>query len=113
MTNEELRKWAEEKADEIYDGTRYWNNADYSGTMKRKIADALMEAAQVETVELHRARILLWATHGCTEKYGDDGELQCNSCKIDFKRNSISDIDAKICERGVRILVEEKAGEKV
>jgi len=34
-------------------------------------------------------RELLWLRHGCMEGlYGDDGELQCNKCMIDFKRDS-------------------------
>ena len=33
-------------------------------------------------------RKLLWMRHGCPSHalYGDDGELQCSKCLIDFKR---------------------------
>lgn len=33
-------------------------------------------------------RKLLWYRHGCelSALYGDDGEMQCNKCGIDFKR---------------------------
>jgi len=33
-------------------------------------------------------RELLWLRHGCDFKYlyGDDGEMQCSKCQIDFKR---------------------------
>jgi hypothetical protein len=43
-------------------------------------------------------RELLWATHPCDSKYGDDGELQCNRyvCSIDFKRDDPEEIDKKI-----------------
>lgn len=39
-------------------------------------------------------RSLLWLRHGCesSAKYGDDGEMQCNQCGIDFKRMLASDI---------------------
>lgn len=39
-------------------------------------------------------RQLLWLRHGCdlTSLYGDDGEMQCNHCVIDFKRDSFDDI---------------------
>jgi len=38
-------------------------------------------------------RRLLWAKHGHGQYlYGDDGELQCKYCGIDFKRNSVSEI---------------------
>jgi len=33
-------------------------------------------------------RHLLWLRHGCPSAalYGDDGEMQCSVCLIDFKR---------------------------
>jgi len=38
-----------------------------------------------------KLRELLWLRHGCSISalYGDDGEMQCHSCQIDFKRDSI------------------------
>lgn len=43
------------------------------------------------------ARRLLWLRHGCSISmlYGDDGEMQCGRCIIDFKRNSMADIEAR------------------
>ena len=43
-------------------------------------------------------RYLLWATHPCVGKYGDDGELQCNRFipPIDFKRDAPVEIENKI-----------------
>ena len=41
----------------------------------------------------------LWLSHNCTDTpilYGDDGEMQCNSCMIDFKRDSEDAIDKKL-----------------
>ena len=40
-------------------------------------------------------RKLLWLHHGCNlpALYGDDGEMQCHSCQIDFKRDSIEVIE--------------------
>jgi hypothetical protein len=39
-------------------------------------------------------RELLWLRHGCgiAALYGDDGEMQCNACLIDFKRTSAAAI---------------------
>ncbi len=39
-------------------------------------------------------RELLWERHGCPWHflYGDDGELQCSKCMIDFKRTPAKDI---------------------
>lgn len=45
--------------------------------------------------ENYQLRKLLWLNHGCPIRslYGDDGEMQCNSCLIDFKRDSVEDIE--------------------
>lgn len=42
-------------------------------------------------------RKLLWLRHGCPVNalYGDDGEMQCGICLVDFKRDSVEDIEAK------------------
>ncbi len=47
-------------------------------------------------------RHLLWIRHGCpiTALYGDDGEMSCNRCGIDFKRNAAEQIDAKFVQNG-------------
>ncbi len=43
-------------------------------------------------------RKLLWLNHGCsiTTLYGDDGEMQCSSCRMDFKRDSIDLISKRM-----------------
>lgn len=43
-------------------------------------------------------RKLLWYHHGCNpiNIYGDDGELQCHECGLDFKRHSQKKIDDTI-----------------
>lgn len=40
----------------------------------------------------------LWLTHGCNIKhlYGDDGEMQCLKCVIDFKRYDVKTIIEQI-----------------
>lgn len=45
-------------------------------------------------------RELLWLRHGCMGLYGDDGEMQCNSCIIDFKRDSVLKIKDRFEEMG-------------
>jgi len=44
--------------------------------------------------EITALRRLLWLKHGCPQSalYGDDGEMQCNQCGVDFKRLSVQDI---------------------
>ena len=47
-----------------------------------------IESTKEENIKLRR---LLWLNHGCglVMLYHDDGEMQCHSCQIDFKRDSI------------------------
>lgn len=49
-------------------------------------------------------RYLPWLNHGCAgpSLYGDDGEMQCHSCRLDFKRDSVRDIELAF---RVRVLV--------
>jgi len=53
-----------------------------------------------------KLRKLLWLNHGCEHAalYGDDGEMQCNSCMIDFKRDSEDVIENKIIARRIQIM---------
>ena len=43
-----------------------------------------------------KLRKLLWLRHGCpiSSLYGDDGEMQCSTCLIDFKRADPDKIQA-------------------
>ena len=45
-------------------------------------------------------RKLLWLRHGCPfhALYGDDGEMQCHNCGIDFKRTSAETIEERFVE---------------
>ncbi len=36
--------------------------------------------------------------------YGDDGELQCSACWIDFRLDTVADIERKLYEAGMREL---------
>lgn len=49
-------------------------------------------------------RTLLWHRHGCPSEclYGDDGEIQCNSCGIDFKRDSSKKISQRLYEISIQ-----------
>ena len=45
-------------------------------------------------------RRLLWLYHGHNESlYGDDGEMQCHRCMLDFKRDSVEKIKTVFEER--------------
>ena len=62
----------------------------------REVIDKLKEmekSAEVkEEAENKILRKLLWLRHGCEGLYGDDGEMQCGKCRIDFKRDDIDKI---------------------
>jgi hypothetical protein len=51
-----------------------------------------------EEDEIAELRKLLWFRHGCpiSALYGDDGEMQCGRCGIDFKRDSAESIERKL-----------------
>lgn len=51
-------------------------------------------------------RELLWLHHGCpvSSLYGDDGEMQCLTCLIDFKRDSAQVIEQKLLNRTLQRL---------
>jgi hypothetical protein len=48
--------------------------------------------------EEHTLRQLLWLRHGCEHHilYGDDGEMQCSHCRIDFLRLAPEEIEHKL-----------------
>jgi hypothetical protein len=51
-------------------------------------------------------RQLIWLNHGCDFKslYGDDGEMQCGKCMIDFKRDPAESIRDRLVARGRKIV---------
>ena len=53
-------------------------------------------------------RRLLWFRHNCPTSalYGDDGEMQCSACGIDFKRFSAKEIDEAFIRISMRRLLE-------
>ena len=59
------------------------------------------EDLKAENKELRK---LLWLRHGCPipALYGDDGEMQCSKCKIDFKLDSAKAIGKRWHDLGVK-----------
>jgi hypothetical protein len=58
--------------------------------------DAVRRERERVAEENRQLRVTLWASHGHDGKYGDDGELQCNQCRTDFKREPASVIEERI-----------------
>lgn len=78
-------------------------DSDLMLTLKGSIAQRPIETREIHQApllkrivelegELELARVMLWETHPCEGKYGDDGELQCGACYLDFKRQPIYEI---------------------
>lgn len=59
--------------------------------------------------ELDGLRRLLFLQHPCSGKYGDDGEMQCGSCLIDFKRDEVETIHQRLQRRAEAILTTQSA----
>ena len=55
--------------------------------------------------ENEQLRKILWLRHGCSisKLYGDDGEMQCSFCRIDFKRDPLQRIQEGILYAGKQI----------
>lgn len=54
-------------------------------------------------------RKLLWLWHDPSHYgilYGDDGEMQCSACMLDFKRDSVETIEERFEERALQKLIE-------
>ena len=58
-------------------------------------AASRVRAGEIAIEENEKLRMLLWLRHGCDGLYGDDGEMQCSKCMIDFKRDRADDIERK------------------
>jgi hypothetical protein len=51
-------------------------------------------ALEAENAALDRKyRTELWAGHGHSEIYGDDGEMQCCRCGVDYRRDDLSKVE--------------------
>jgi hypothetical protein len=62
------------------------------------------EAARRLQKENWLLREMVWLNHGHQGLYGDDGELQCNECPLDFKRDSVDHIIGTITINTLRKL---------
>lgn len=58
-------------------------------------AERIVDAAVRARPDAAILRRLLWLRHGCAHAalYGDDGEMQCANCRIDFKRDATERIE--------------------
>ncbi len=86
---------------------RYYDSSTDSNTLcfscRNKVDTISANVVKIEdgTILL---RQLLWLNHGCDLKYlyGDDGEMQCTKCKIDFKRFSAQEIEDNLTGSNIK-----------
>lgn len=100
VSTADLARRAHEEVYAICSGKRRW-------TMTVPVQDDdtdiligfALEALEKDVLELRR---LLWLRHHDTTAglYGDDGEMQCAACGLDFKRDSVATIDERFVQQG-------------
>lgn len=70
------------------------------GTLKKYLDREIKKKYPGYVSEEDKVRAFMWVNHGCAAGslalYGDDGEMQCNNCFIDFKREPIDEIMKKL-----------------
>lgn len=69
----------------------------------KEIVDSAIATIDRLIADVKNLRRLLWLGHGCTGLYGDDGEMQCGHCLIDFKRDTVEQIEKRLVERGKKL----------
>jgi hypothetical protein len=112
-------------------GTKFNFNSDMSGAVEVKIGDGnyvwldgfdILEfvaylkneynvpnspASEIDKIKGENAELrkIWWLNHGCSisSLYGDDGELQCSNCMIDFQRDTFEEITDKIWKKNHEI----------
>lgn len=71
--------------------------------------DELLAQLDAERARSSVLRKLLWLRHSSEHfgvLYGDDGEMQCPACMLDFKRDEPTDIEKRWVERSLQALAD-------
>jgi hypothetical protein len=74
---------------------------------KAALCDEIAKRLRQAENENALLRKLLWIRHDSKHSYGlygDDGEMQCGICLIDFKRMSAQDIENTWSDRATKLL---------
>jgi len=60
-----------------------------------------------------KLRELLWLRHGCegATLYGDDGNMQCPKCGIDFLYDSVASIESHLTQRAADVCHNSRNGQ--
>lgn len=102
MTSEEGLAWqarAEALAGALkaalYRLTAY-EDSDHTAELHRALARLPADALAERELPIRK---VLWLSHGCPALYGDDGEMQCGACCIDFKRDPWQTIGHRLAVR--------------
>lgn len=85
-----------------WDDDRLKVNGAFVGCVTKGNADEIMQLQK----DNRTLRYLLARQHDGPRHmiYGDDGELQCSACWIDFRLDTVDEIERKLHEAGMRDL---------
>ena len=76
----------------------------------KEVKIEILPTGEIKEVEKRKnektLRYWLWLKHGHTELYGDDGEMQCQRCMLDFKRDSVERISEVFNAQAEKAMIE-------
>lgn len=80
---------------------------EHSG-IASNVADAFRWLDEQRAIDGLEFRKWLWLNHGCDigTLYGDDGEMQCGKCRLDFKKSTIDVLVRHIFEQRAKDVCE-------
>lgn len=85
--------------------------------MGRKVSIEELKYKDTDVLEkeIFILKQLLWLNHGCPSHalYGDDGEMQCHACMVDFKRSDAKAIEVAFNRRSEQKFIEALQNRKV
>lgn len=99
MTDEAMQLLAERVAN--FEGSCYASDAVNDRLSLAQGYLALTDRLTAVEAERDQLRQWMWLTHGCAVAmlYGDDGQMQCSACMIDFKAWPVEDVLNRLRQR--------------
>lgn len=82
------------------ESSAYWQVVDELRANNAKLTSA---EARCKVLDM-KLRRTLWLRHGHLGLYGDDGEMQCSKCRLDYLRDSLDAIETRLREQAQQAL---------
>jgi hypothetical protein len=96
----------ESDIEDCTDGVRPNPAMRYAGELDRIVGNLSTILRHHDAQVEREFRKTLWLNHGCDALYGDDGEMQCGKCVVDFRRQPLGEIMAMVLQRKERETLE-------